>query len=146
MLPILPLTQEPSKPVVLKQQYAQFNPQTSSSRRDSTFLILTEEPTSLTLPHLRPQNFLQLAPVHSDNYTIRHSRRSTNTSISSSSAILPSPQTSPVILPTEANAVTSVRRSTSVSSTSSEGKLRTFLRLAPVHDGEEDDDECAIEE
>jgi len=111
------------------------------ARRDSTFLSLTEEPiVPAALHQRRPSNFLVLTPVLSDSYPKRRSSVSTK---SEASPIL-SPTTD--IIPVEPMAF-KTRRSTSVSSTSSEGRRLRFLKLNPVHWGGEDgEDDYAIEE
>jgi len=128
----------------------------SMVRRDSTFLSLTEEPALpvQALRQRRPSNFLVLTPVLSDSYPSapKVGRRPVITfpakGESTEEAIASSPLLSPTtdVIPVEPMAV-KTRRSTSVSSTSSEGRRLRFLKLNPVHwGGEEGEDDYAIEE
>jgi len=120
------------------------------ARRDSTFLSLTEEPAILipgALRQRRPSNFLVLAPVTSESYPAMPKRRASVSSEKNESAI-ESPLLGPTddVIPVEPMAI-KTRRSTSVSSTSSEGRRLRFLKLNPVHwGGEQGEDDYAIEE
>ncbi|KAF3151689.1 hypothetical protein TWF225_001625 [Orbilia oligospora] len=122
-------------------------------RRESTFLALTEEPAVAPwfLRQRRPSNFLVLAPVTSESYpSAPRPQRATIMTYSKDNeeAIASSPELGPsaAILPVEPM-VLKTRRSTSVSSTSSEGRRLRFLKLNPVHwGGEEGEDDYAIEE
>jgi len=117
-------------------------------RRDSTFLSLTEEPAAGipgALQQRRPSNFLVLAPVTSASYPAMPKRRSSVSSVKKEDVIAtddivgPTADIIPIVMKT--------RRSTSVSSTSSEGRRLRFLKLNPVHwGGEEGEDDYAIEE
>jgi hypothetical protein len=123
------------------------------SRRDSTFLALTEEPTAAPnrFRQRRPSNFLVLAPVTSESYPTAPKQRRPSTSFSTQSneeAISTSPELGPTadLVPVEPMAL-KTRRSTSMSSTSSEGRRLRFLKLNPVHwGGEEGEDDYAVEE
>lgn len=121
-------------------------------RRESTFLALTEEPTAapFTIRQRRPSNFLVLAPVTSESYpSAPRPRRAIITySKDNEEAIAASPELGPStdLVPVEPM-VLKTRRSTSISSTSSEGRRLRFLKLNPVHwGGEEGEDDYAVEE
>ncbi|KAK6340323.1 hypothetical protein TWF730_002086 [Orbilia blumenaviensis] len=120
-------------------------------RRESTFLALTEEPAVAPwfLRQRRPSNFLVLAPVTSESYPSAPRRRTTLTySKDNEEAIASSPELGPSadLVPVEPMAL-KTRRSTSVSSTSSEGRRLRFLRLNPVHwGGVAGEDDYAVEE
>lgn len=114
-------------------------------RRDSTFLSLTEEPASgiqAALRQRRPSNFLILAPVTSDSYPKKAplaSDKKEELSASTAAVVGATAYDIPIVMKT--------RRSTSVSSTSSEGRRLRFLKLNPVHwGGEEGEDDYAIDE
>ncbi|KAF3934205.1 hypothetical protein ABW20_dc0107615 [Dactylellina cionopaga] len=122
-------------------------------RRESTFLSLTEEPTAAPQIYRqrRPSNFLVLAPVTSESYPTAPKPRRTTITFSDKSneeAITLSPELGPAtdVVPVEPM-VLKTRRSTSMSSTSSEGRRLRFLKLNPVHwGGEEGEDDYAVEE
>lgn len=145
------LTHTPSAPLKAESK-SSTSTQTASShvRRDSNFLVLTVEPEAPEVPKRRDSTFLVLSPVQSDSYP-KQPRRSSAPSIPSSEVSV-SPVSSPVMgptsgVPTEPYTLGSRRRTSSsgYSSSSADGKRR-FLKLNPVHWGQDDDNEYAIEE
>ncbi|KAJ6264491.1 hypothetical protein Dda_0637 [Drechslerella dactyloides] len=124
----------------------------SMIHRESTFLALTQEPTAApqVLKQRRPSNFLLLAPVTSDSYPSapKQRRASISSKSEASDEAIASPELEATnnVIPVEPMMLKK-RRSTSMSSTSSEGRRLRFLKLGPVHwGGEEGEDDYAIEE
>lgn len=144
--PLAPTTSEP-----IHTPHSAYSHHATMVRRQSTFLALTEEPIpQFRLQQRRPSNFLVLAPVTSESYPIAPRRRPviTFSGKADEEAIATSPELSPTddLISVEPLAI-KTRRSTSVSSTSSEGRRLRFLKLNPVHwGGEEGEDDYAIEE